>query len=221
MIRINLLAESTWDDVPAADAGSPAAFQARILGVCCLAVASLLGAAWWLLGSWRARLDSRMAMEQSQATRMAGVAAENRRYDLEVQDINRRIAAVRSLEANRQGPVAFLVSLQSAANRSPGLYLLSAGPKDGGLALSGAAGSVTAVADLVAALEASDGYRDVRLREYHEDDGKSGQVRYKFSVDCTYQPPAAAGTAPAGATAGPPPASSGEGLQPGAEKHHG
>jgi len=201
MMRINLFAESMADEPQAQPAGSPAAFQARVFAAAFVAVAMMLSAAWWLVGVWQTKLDGRMAVEKSEADRLAGVAAENKRYDSELQEINRRIAAVQSLEDNRRGPTAFLTSLQEAVSRAPALNLVSVGPKDGRMALNGAASSVTAVADLVAALESSQGYHDVLLREYHEDDMKSGALRFKFALDFLFQPPA-----PALAVGSPPPA---------------
>lgn len=192
MMRINLFAESDADEPQAQPVGSPAAFQARIFAAAFGAAAMLLSVAWWLVGVWQTRLDSQMVVEKSEANRLAGVAAENKRYDTELQEINRRIAAVQALEDNRRGPVALLTSLQEAVSRAPALNLLSVGPKDGRLGLNGAASSVTALADLVAALESSQGYHDVLLREYHEDDMKSGAVRFKFALDFVFQPPAPA-----------------------------
>jgi len=192
MMRINLYAESVADEPQAQAAGSPAAFQTRVFAAAFGTLAMALSAAWWLVGVWQSRLASRMAVEKLEADRLAGVAAENKRYDSELQEINRRIAAVQSLEDNRRGPAAFLTSLQEAVSRAPALNLVSVGPKEGRLALNGAASSVTAVADLVAALESSRGYHDVLLREYHEDDMKSGALRFKFDLDFLFQPPAPA-----------------------------
>jgi Tfp pilus assembly protein PilN len=219
MIRINLLAESIGDEPQPQIAESPAAFQGRVFAIAIVAVATALSAAWWLLGVWQTRLDSQMAAAKSEANRLAGVVAENKRYESDIQEINRRIAAVQSLEDSRRGPVAFLVSLQEAVNRAPALHLLSVSPKDGRLAVNGAASSVTAVADLVAALEASQGYQDVMLREYHEDDDRSGAARFKFSLDFLFRAatPAASPTFPA-KSAGP--AAAGR-AEPAAEKRHG
>jgi Tfp pilus assembly protein PilN len=222
MMRINLFAESDAEEPQAQPAGSPAAFQASVFAAAFGAAAILLSAAWWLVGVWQTRLDSQMAIEKSEANRLAGVAAENKRYDSELQEINRRIAAVQALEDNRRGPVTLLTSLQEAVSRAPALNLLSVGPKDGRLALNGAASSVTALADLVAALESSQGYQDVLLREYHEDDMKSGAVRFKFALDFMFQPPAPAmaATSPTAAVK-PTGAAPAARPQPVVEKPHG
>lgn len=223
MMRINLLAQSVTEETQPQTAESPSAFQARVFVMAFVGVATVIGFAWWLLGVWKARLDSQLAVEDAEAQRLAGVAAENKRYESELQEINRRIAAVQALEDNRRGPVAFLILLQQAVNRAPALNLISVGPKDGRVAVNGAASSVTAVADLVSALQASEGYQDVLLREYHEDDDKAGRVRFKFNLDFTFQPPApavAAGAPPSAtkpAATGPPAGR----PQPAAENSHG
>jgi len=222
MMRINLFAESVADEPQAQAAGSPAAFQGRVFAAAFGAVAIVLSAAWWLVGTWQTRLDAQMSVEKLEADRLAGVAAENKRYDSELQEINRRIAAVQSLEDNRRGPVAFLRSLQEAVSRAPALNLVSVGPKEGRLTLNGAASSVTAVADLVAALESSQGYHDVLLREYHEDDMKSGALRFKFALDFMFQPPVPAlATAPPPAAAKPVAAAPAARPQAVVEKPHG
>jgi Tfp pilus assembly protein PilN len=222
MMRINLLAEAACDETRSPIAGPAAAFQARVFALSLAAVVALLGAAWWLLGAWQTRLDARMAAEKSESNRLASIGAENKRYQSDLQDVNRRIAAVELLESNRRGPVEFLASLEEAVNRAPGLYLTSVGSKDGRLALSGEAGSVAPIADLVTALQGSGGYHDVSLREYHQDDDKDGRVRFKYSLDFTFQPPAAAVVAAPPASdakvTGPVPA---ERPQASAEKRHG
>ncbi len=221
MMRINLLAETVADDPQAQPVRSPAVFQGRVFGLTFAVVAAILGTAWWLLGVWQTRLDSQKAAAKVEASRVAGIAAENKRYESEVQEINRRIAAVQSLEDNRRGPVAFLVTLQEAVNRAPALNLVSVAPRDGRLSLNGAAASVTAVADLVAALEASEGYHAVMLREYHEDDDKGLGVRFKFSVDFIFQPPPALAAAAQASGAKPVTAAPASGVPASAEKHHG
>ncbi len=222
MMRINLLAQSVGSESQPEIVQSPAEFQARVFGMAIGAVVITLSAAWWLLGRYQAKLDSQRAAERAEAQRLAGIAAENKRHAAELQEIDRRIAAVQSLENDRRGPVVFLVSLQEAVNRAPALNLLTVGPRDGRLSLNGAASSVTAVADLVSALQSSTGYQDVPLREYHEDDDKGGRVRFKFSLDFRFEPPASevAADLPAGAAkpAGAPLVAR---PQPVAEKRHG
>lgn len=223
MMRINLLAQPVGEETQAQTAESPSAFQTRVFALAFVGVAAVVSFAWWALGLWKGRLDSQMAVEKAETSRLAGVAAENKRYESELAEINRRIGAVQALADNRRGPVAFLISLQEGVNRAPSLNLMSVGPKDGRVAVNGAASSVTAVADLVSALQTSEGYQDVLLREYHEDDDKAGRVRFKFSLDFMFQPPAPVVTAgppsppakPAAATLPP------DHPQAAAEKRHG
>lgn len=222
MIRINLLAQSGAEETQPAALQSAPAFQASIFAMAFLGVAGVVGTAWSLLGVWQGRLDSQMAAESAETNRLAGVAAENKRYDSELQEINRRIAAVQALEVNRHGPVAFLVSLQEAVNRTPTLNLLSVGPKDGRIAVSGEATTETALADLVTALQVASGYRDVLLREYHEDDGNGGRVSFKFSLDFIFEPPEQSPAAARPENASKPAASApAERAQSIPETHHG
>lgn len=189
MMRINLFAQPVSEDAQPQVAESPSTFQARVFGLAFFGVAAVLSFAWWALGVWQGRLDSQMAVEKAEMNRLAGIAAENNRYETELQELDRRIAAVQALEVNRHGPVAFLVSLQEAVNHTSALNLLSVGPKDGRIVLTGEATTETALADLVSQLQAANGYRDVLLREYHEDDGNGGRVSFKFSLDFLFEPP--------------------------------
>jgi len=222
MMRINLLAQPVAEETQPQVAESPSAFQARVFALAFVGVAAVLSFAWWVVGAWHGRLDTQMAVEKAEVNRLAGIAAENNRYESELQELNRRIAAVQALEVNRHGPVAFLVSLQEAVNHTPALNLLSVGSKDGRIVVSGEAPAETALADLVTALQASNGYRDVLLREYHEDDGNGGRVSFKFSLDFIFEPPEEGTAAATPVNASKPAASApAERPQSSRETHHG
>lgn len=191
MMRINLLEHAEHDTSEPQPAGSASTFQTAVFVGTLLGVALVLGTTYWLLSGWQGRLNQQMAMEKSEAARLARIRQQNLRYEADLQDLNRRIAAVQVLEDNRRGPGEMMTALATAVNRAPGLYLLSVTPKDGRLKLSGAAASVPALASLANALQVSESLHDVQLREYHEDDGAAEAVRFKFSLDCVYRAAAA------------------------------
>ena len=199
MIRINLL-QGTRDDFSApSEAESPAAFQARVFAGT-LAAAAVVLTAFYVFTTHRVSvLDSRLAIENAEAARLAAIQAENSRYAAQLADIEGRANAIQVLEEQRQGPVRLMELVAAAVNKAPGLYLRSVAPKDNRLVFSGSSATVSAIADLVAALETTPDVHDVELREYFEEDAQDGRAAFKFTVDCVFQPASRAPAKPAAA----------------------
>jgi Tfp pilus assembly protein PilN len=214
MIRINLLEQISREaqSMPSEPA-SPAAFQARaLLGGLAVSALLVLGA-HWLFSQRVQRLNQQTEVEQREAARLSVIQAANSRYSSELQEINRRIDVLQILQNGRRGPSQLMTELAAAVNGAPNLYLISVTPQGGRLALTGASTSTNAIATLVRSLQGADGFGDVQLREYYEDDQKDGRVSFRFSLDFSYAAPATPRTADA-APAAPPGA-------PGARAAHG
>lgn len=189
MIRINLLEGARRERQTKPEVGSEAAtFQAQILIGALLAAGVLVGGAYWFLNRRLTELNRQLDMERREAARLAAIQAENTRYEADLKDINRRIAAVQTLEDNRHGPTDLMMLLAGIVNRAPGLYLISIAPREGRLLFNGASSSVTSIAGFFRELNAAGNFHDVQLREFYEDDEKDGRVNFKFSLDCIYSP---------------------------------
>ena len=199
MIRINLLEGA----IPAVQPkpGAATSLPAKVFGATLLAAAVVVGAGYWYLDRQVTELGERLDAEKREAARLAAIQAENTRYEAQLRDIDRRIAAIQALENNRQGPSDLMTELGTIVNRITGLYLTSVSPREGRLVVSGLAGSVASIADFVAALRTAQDFQDVQLRQYFEDD-REGQVNFRFNLDCVYKPPSAA--VPSAPAAGPP-----------------
>lgn len=204
MIRINLLEGATPELKP--KPGPASSFAAKVFGGTLLAAAVVVGGCYWYLDRQLTRLGQELDVEKREAARLAAIQAENTRYEAQLRDIERRIAAIQTLENNRHGPSDLMTVLGATVNRTSSLYLVSISPKENRLVVNGLTGSVVFIADFVAALRAAGDFQDVQLRQYFEDD-REGQVNYRFNLDCVYKPPTAA--APNPAAAGTPVASKG------------
>jgi Tfp pilus assembly protein PilN len=198
MIRINLLEGATPALRP--KPSGPSSFPAKVFGGTLLAAAVVVGACYWYLDRQLTALGQQLDVEKREAARLAAIQAENTRYEAQLRDIERRIAAIQTLENNRQGPSDLMTILGATVNRTSGLYLVSVSPKEGRLVLNGLTGSTLSIADFMTALRAAGDFQDVQLRQYFEDD-RAGQVSFRFNLDCVYKPPTAAAPNPAGAGA--------------------
>lgn len=197
MIRINLLEGATPSLQP--KPGPASSFPAKVFGGTLLAAAIVVGGCYWYLDRQLTRLGQQLEAERREAARLAAIQAENTRYEAQLRDIERRIAAIQALENNRQGPSDLMTVLGATVNRTAALYLVSVSPKEGRLVVNGLTGSVVFIADFIAALRAAGDFQDVQLRQYFEDD-REGQVSFRFNLDCVYKPPTAAAPNPTGAS---------------------
>jgi len=205
MIRINLLEGARRERGTKPEAGSEAAaFQAQVFIGALLAAGVLVGGSYWFLSHRLDELNRQMDVEKREAARLAVIQAENTRYEADLKDIDRRIAAIQTLEDNRHGPTDLMMLLAGVVNRAPGLYLTSVTPREGRLLFNGASSSETSIAGFVGALKATDSFQDVQLREFYEDDDKDGRVNFKFTLDCIYSPPGPATATVAAANPGKP-----------------
>jgi Tfp pilus assembly protein PilN len=197
MIRINLLEGATPGRKP--KPGVASSFPAKVFGGTLLVATMVVGSCYWYLDRQLTRLGQQLEVEKREAARLAAIQAENTRYEAQLRDIERRIAAIQALENNRQGPSDLMAVLGATVNRTTALYLVSVSPKEGRLVVNGLTGSVVFIADFMAALRAAGDFQDVQLRQYFEDD-REGQVSFRFNLDCVYKPPTAAAPNPTGAS---------------------
>ncbi|HUI43630.1 MAG TPA: hypothetical protein VL523_16840, partial [Terriglobia bacterium] len=97
MIRINLLEGSRKEFDRKPETGSPAAFGIKVFAGTILASAVLMGAAYVFINHQMALLGKQLAVENAEASRLAVIRDENARYEAQIRDIERRMAAVQTL----------------------------------------------------------------------------------------------------------------------------
>ena len=198
MIRINLIQPVKQEVEPKAREAAPSLAQRKEIYplaslVICLAVVGLI---YWISNYKINQLNSQIAVERQEAARLAGIQAQNVKYQGQLAQINEHIQLIQTLEQSRTGPQALMAQLGNAVNRTNGLYLLSVDASKDRLAIHGQSDHVNAIADFIATLESLQSFNDVQLRQVFEDD-QSSRVSFKFDLDCLYRPPVEAPPPPA------------------------
>lgn len=204
MIKINLL--GVVRPVAAKPAGPPPTLGRQVLILVISAVVAF-GIVGFIYQYWTNQIDTLnkdIAEQKREADRLAQIRAENQRYQAQIQQQQRRINTIQTLENSRVGPVDFMTSLGDIVNRSNDLYLLTVSPDGARVAIRGQSNSVESIANFIANLKNSGRFQEVQLRQYYQDD-QFNRLSFKFNLDCVYRlPPAASPAAqPAGAPGAP------------------
>jgi len=192
MIRINLLGVAK----PVARMVGPSegvAPEAIILPGVFLVVLLLLSVVvFWYLSKDIDRLNKEFQRQKNEQARLAGIKEQNKRYELQKEQLELRQKTIQDLEASKVGPKELMTSLGDIVDRSKDLYLLSVKPKGEvaigkfGVVLEGVSDSTDSIANFIAALQESGTFDDVVLKQTYEDD-RGNRESYKFSVDCAYK----------------------------------
>ena len=194
-IKINLLGLAA--PKPKAKPAEPAQksmLQVWIFLGALVASFGLVGLMYLVWNSSVAKLDVELKKQQAEQTRLVAIRQENARYEGRRAELEQRVKAVQVLESSRMGPSEFMSALGSVVANTPTDLFFASVTRDGGrVAIQGQAGSANSVATLLALLKSSGYFDDVQLRQFYEDD-KQDFVSYKFSMDCSYKPPAGATT---------------------------
>ncbi len=191
MIRINLIQPPPSEVEAKAKLQEPSALLQRkefmpiVSLVVCFGIVGLL---YWSANRHIDQLNQQLVIEQQEAARLAGVQAQNRKLEVQLNEIKQHLAVIETLQANRTGPQRLMTLLGDAVNRVNGLYLLSVSTEKGRLTIHGQSDHMNGVADFITALQSIPAFADVQLRQIFEDDQKNGAVSFKFDLDCEYQP---------------------------------
>ncbi|MHB8653701.1 MAG: PilN domain-containing protein [Terriglobia bacterium] len=197
MIRINLL--GVTKPVARTSGAGPSEGMAPeaiiIPGVLLVVLGLVAGFVWWYWSSQIDALNKRYVAAQREQARLAGIMEQNKIYEARLNQLQQRINTIQTLQSSRTGPVELMHVLGLLANRSNDLYLLTVTTTGGRLVLTGQANTPDAIANFIGALQRSDTFDDVQLRQSIEDD-KDKRVSFKFNLDCVFKQ-----TAPETATA--------------------
>jgi len=197
MIRINLL--GVTKPVARTSGAGPSEGMAPeaiiIPGVLLVVLGLVAGFVWWYWSSQIDALNKRYVAAQREQARLAGIMEQNKIYEARLNQLQQRINTIQTLQSSRTGPVELMRVLGLLANRSNDLYLLTVTTTGGRLVLTGQANTPDAIANFIGALQRSDTFDDVQLRQSVEDD-KDKRVSFKFNLDCVFKQ-----TAPETATA--------------------
>jgi Tfp pilus assembly protein PilN len=153
--------------------------------IICFGIISLF---YWGWNHEISGLNGKIDAARIEATRLAGIEAQNRRYTDELAQIENHITVIEALEQNRTGPQDLMAKLGNAVGGIRGVYLLSVKPGNGRLEIDGQADYVNAIADFISALQNDPSFQKVELHQVFEDD-QNTQVSFKFDLVCLYTPP--------------------------------
>lgn len=188
MMKINLLGQPT-PAARAAAAPTTAARQAVILVVALVAAMSIVGLLYFYWGRQVTNETAQLVKEKARQQELAGVKAQNARYQQQLAQLQERVNTIQKLQSARTGPVDLMTGLGDTVNRTKDLYLTSVQPQGAALDIKGVAMSVRSIADFITALNGSPKFDNVQLREYFQNN-VGPQVRFQFELVASYKAPA-------------------------------
>ena len=213
MIKINLLGVAPPPQKP--EAGPQATITLQVvtfLGALLVSFA-IVGIIYKVWSSQIAELEQRLKQEKVRQTELAGVKAQNQKYQQRLRDLETRINTIQALQNSRVGPVEMMTALGNVVDRSTEVYLYTVAPASDRIEVKGQSGTVDSMANFLGSLKNSGYFDDVQLRQFFQDD-QHNRLNYKFTLDCLFKSPTGAVIAPGpGAPAAPP--ASGPGIPPG------
>lgn len=162
MIKINLL-----DSVTERQAGTVVAVERKIGSpvsrflLMSIAVAFLLFAVvgWDVISTQMAKKEAERQMEEQKKiqTELAAVLKEQKELELKIQNIDKRIEAIKKLRASQAGPSAVLQAMIERISMSPGLYLESIEQTGDALIVKGSSPNEAVITQFGRSLEFSGG----------------------------------------------------------------
>lgn len=209
MIKINLIQAPVQEPERKADwAVSPNqrnGMYGLAAAVCCFAI---VGCFYWAWEHEVTGLEEKIEAARLEAAQLAGIQAENRRYESELVQIQNHIIVMQALEKTRTGPRDLMTRLGAAVDTINGLYLTSVKSARGRLVIDGESDRLSAVANFISALQNDASFQQVQLNQFFEDD-RNSEVSFKFDLVCLYTPPVETAAsvppaAPAGSSGRPP-----------------
>ncbi len=194
MIRINLLGVAP-PPVAKPAGPPPAAARMALVFVGSLIVGFVVVGVIWKI--WDAKvkdLETKLAKERAEQSRLAAIQAENMRFVAQIRDLETRKNTTQMLLNSRIGPVELMTALGNTVNRTSDLYLLTVSPVGGRVSIRGQSMSVESIARFIGALKESGSFDDVQLQRYYQDDVYN-RLSFKFDIDCVFKSSAAAAAA--------------------------
>jgi Tfp pilus assembly protein PilN len=189
MIRINLI-QSQVQELPhkmeeVASAGQRNAVYAVASLVVCFVI---VGFFHWVWNHEIAGLNQKITVARMEAARLAGIQAENARYEAALAQIESHIAVIEALEGSRTGPQQLMTKLGDKVDGINGLYLLSVKSDGDQLVIDGQSDHINAIAEFISQLQGDRSFQKLDLRQIFEDD-LNNTVSFKFDLVCLYTPP--------------------------------
>jgi Tfp pilus assembly protein PilN len=182
---------------------APAATQVVMLVGALVISFGIVGVIYKVWSNQVADLEKARSREIREQQELAGVKAQNTKYQQRLSDLETRINVIQALQNSRTGPVELMSALGNVVNKTNDVFLFTVTPQGERLSLKGQSNSPNSMASFLAFLGQSGFFQDVQLEQFYQDDIKD-HLTYKFSVNCEFKSPSG-GTSPTagGAAAGP------------------
>jgi Tfp pilus assembly protein PilN len=214
MIRINLLGQAR--PKAAKQAVPLEATLQVVLGLAAVAVAAII--LFVVYVSQKHQLDDtnkRIANLRAEKASLQAIKQDVDRFESEKGVLQQRIDVIETLQRNRSGAQELLEMVASTVVRVDSIWLTSMSRSSDSLQLTGEAGSIDAVADLITQLKQSGYFDKVEINNAKENDIQPGVETYSFQMSVAIVPQSnnpnqnQPQTKPAGTTQLPPPAPKG------------
>jgi Tfp pilus assembly protein PilN len=196
MIKINLLGVAPPPTKAAPGPPATKVFQAVTFVGALIVSFAIVGVIYKIWSNQVAELEQRLKQEKIRQSELAGVKAQNEKYQQRLKDLETRINTIQALQNSRVGPVEMMSTLGNVVNRTSDVYLYTLAPAADRILLKGQSGTVDSMANFLGYLKNSGYFQNVQLQQFYEDD-QHARVNYKFTMDCLFKSPTGAVTAPA------------------------
>jgi Tfp pilus assembly protein PilN len=201
MIKINLLGVAPPPTTSAPGPPTTRVFQVVTFAGALIVSFAIVGVIYKIWSNQVAELEHRQKREKLRQAELAGVKAQNERYQQRLKDLEIRINTIQALQNSRVGPVEMMSSLGDVVNRVNDVYLFTLAPAADQIELKGEAGTVDSMANFMSYLKKSGYFQNIQLQQFYEDD-QHARPNYKFTLNCSFKSPTGAVIAPAPAAQG-------------------
>jgi Tfp pilus assembly protein PilN len=191
MIKINLLGVAPPPTKAAPGPPATRVFQVVTFVGALIVSFAIVGVIYKIWSNQIAELEQRQKQEKVRQSELAGVKAQNERYQQRLKDLETRINTIQALQNSRVGPVEMMSALGNVVSRTSDVYLYTLTPAADQIHLKGESGSVDSMANFLGYLKNSGYFQNVQLQQFYEDD-QHEHVNYKFSMDVAFKSPTGA-----------------------------
>jgi Tfp pilus assembly protein PilN len=196
MIKINLLGVAPPRTKAAPGPPATRVFQVVTFVGALIVSFAIVGVIYKVWSNQVAELDQRQKQEKLRQSELAGVKAQNEKYQQRLKDLETRINTIQALQNSRVGPVEMMSALGNVVNRTGDVYLFTLAPAADRILLKGQSGTVDSMANFIGYLKNSGYFQNVQLQQFYQDD-QHAHLNYKFMLDCLFKSPTGAVIAPA------------------------
>lgn len=190
MIRINLLGQAR---PKAARRAVPleATLQILLLVFCIVAAVVFLGVHYYQLNKEIGETQTKIRNLQGEKARLENLKQQVENFDREKGVLQQRIAVIEDLQRNRTGGQELLDMVATTVTRSDALWLTSMTRKGNALTFEGSAASINAVANFITQLKRSGYFKNVEIKESHQDDKNPAVQTFAFTLMAEFALPQA------------------------------